>query len=228
MNDILTTAKAALEKHRAEIIVHEQAFSEVTLPGRVKIGLHCLRAYQVFILQDPGKRNKSGKNQHSKGGLVTRDVASTPQGFEGWLATECPWLKKPTAYKYMTALKGLGLSETSTEEDVDDAVRQSLRIGPVTIKSLTDAATELIAPPAPEPQTLQQSEFDFLCDHLRDFRIQGETIRAMKCQLDANPGLLRVASARAYNILYDLTGTHWKPCDEAADLALVDPDSLAL
>jgi hypothetical protein len=117
----------------------------------------------------------------------------------------------------------------SSEEDVDDAVRQNLRIGPVSVKSLCDAAIDAVKPPAPTPPTMQQSEFDFLSGHLRNFRLQGETMAALKCQLETNPDLLRVASARAYNILYDLTGSHWKPCTEAEnELALVDPDTITL
>ena len=220
---ILASAKTALESLRAALIAEEEIFLTATLPQRLKMGLHCLKAYVIFAIKDP---KKIGALKGKKS--VSRRDTLIDQGFEGWLAIQCSWLKRPTAYKYMTALKGLGLSESATEEDVDDAVRQTLRIGPTSLKALCDAAVEAVAPTAPPAQTLRQSEFQFLVDGLKDFREQAEHICALKTQLQGNPDMLRVACARAYSILFELTGTNWTPSDEPDALALVDPDSIAL
>lgn len=223
---ILSDAAKALEKLRTVIVKHEETFHAQTLGPRLQIGLQCLKAHHVFTIPEPGKRNKSGKNQHSKG-QVTRDVAS-PEGFEGWLATEAQWLKKPTAYKYMTAVRGMGLDHDASEKQVAAALKLLLRKGPVTIASLCAAALESIAPPAPEPPQIQQQEFDFLKQACSALRQEVDSIVANKDQLDKYPDFKRAAMARLYAGLHDLTGTHWKPSDEPDDLASVDPDTISL
>ena len=72
---ILCAARSALEKHREIIIGHEEKFAAASLGPRLQMGLSALQAYQVFLIKDPGKKNKTGKNQHSKSGHVTRDMA---------------------------------------------------------------------------------------------------------------------------------------------------------
>lgn len=223
---VLTDAAKALEKLRSVIIKHEDTFHAQTLGPRLQIGLQCLKAHQTFVIPEAGKRNKSGKNQHSKG-QVTRDVAS-PEGFEGWLAAEAQWLKKPTAYKYMTAVRGLGLDHSATEKQVAAALKLRLRKGPVTIASLCAAALEAIAPPPEPPPHIEQSEFDFLRQGLSTFRQETEHLLAMKEQLDTHPDFHRAASARLYSALVALTGTNWKPSDEPDDLANVDPDAITI
>ena len=225
--EILKASRAALEKHREIIIGHEDKFAAISLGPRLQMGLAALQAYQVFLIPEPGKKNKAGKNQHSKSGHVTRDMAS-PQGFEGWIDSECPWFKRVTAYKYMTAVRGLGLDHRATEKQVAGALKLRLRKGPVTLKSLCDAAVEALGPPAPPEKTLQQTEFQFLVDGLKDFREEAERILALKDQLMANPEMHKVACARAYDILTQLTGTNWTPSDEPDELASIDPDSITL
>jgi len=198
-------------------------FENAILPDRLNIGIQCLKAHLLFGIMEPGKRNPKGRNQATS----TVDVAS-PQGFEGWLAERHPWLKKATAYRWMTAVKGLGLDENASKQQVSKALKLLKRKGPVTLKSLCDAALEAIGPPAPPEQTMKQSEFQFLVDGLKDFREQGEHICTLKNQLLENPDLHKVACARAYSILFELTGTNWAPSDEPDALALVDPDSITL
>ncbi len=224
---VLAASRSALEKHREIIIGHEDKFAAISLGPRLQMGLAALQAYQVFLIPEPGKKNKAGKNQHSKSGHVTRDMAS-PQGFEGWIDSECPWFKRVTAYKYMTAVRGLGLDHRATEKQVAGALKLRLRKGPVTLKSLCDAAVEALGPPAPPEKTLQQTEFQFLVDGLKDFREEAERILALKDQLMANPEMHKVACARAYDILTQLTGTNWTPSDEPDELASIDPDSITL
>lgn len=223
MPAILADAKSALDQLRSKLVSQEEAFFQQSLPDRVKMGLHCLKAHVIFNIADPGNRGQGRKPKNH----VTADVI-TPQGFEGWLAAECPWLKKPTAYKYMTALKGLGLNESATEEEVDEALRQNQRIGPVSIKSLCNAAVEAIAPPAEPPARIEQSEFEFLRDGLSAFRQQSDALLALKAELHKHPDMERVASARIYSLLVEITGCHWKPSDEPDALADVNPDAIEL
>jgi hypothetical protein len=223
---ILSDAAKALEKLNKVIVKHQDNFNAATLGPRLQVGLQCLKAHQVFTIPEPGKRNKSGKNQHT-GGQLTRELAS-PQGFKGWLATEAQWLKEPTAYKYMTAVRGLGLDHNASEKQVAAALKLLLRKGPVTIASLCAAALEAIAPPTPEPPQIQQQEFDFLKQACSALRQEVDSIVANKDQLDKYPDFKRAAIARLYAGLHDLTGTHWKPSDEPDDLASVDPDTITL
>lgn len=202
-----------------------EAFESDILINRLCTGLHCLKAHALFNIADPSKRNPKGNNQASS----RRDLAAAT-GFEGWLAEAAPWLKKSTAYKYMTAVKGLGLDDNASEEAVAEALAlaQERRIGPVSLASLIAAAVERISPP-PEPTAkIEQTEFEFLRDGLSAFREQADALLALKAQLHENPDMERVASARVYGLLYQLTGTHWKPSDEPDDLASVNPDQIDL
>jgi hypothetical protein len=220
---ILGDASKALEKLRLVIGKHEESFHAQTLGPRLQIGLAALKAYQVFVIPDHAKRGAlKGKKK-----LLTRE--ELPEGgFKGWLATEAPWLKEPTAYKYMTAVRGLALDHTATEKQVAAALKLERRKGPVTLKSLCDAAVEAVGPPPPPPENLQQSEFQFLCEGIKDFREHAEQLLALKDQLQANPEMHRVVCARAYDVLFQLTGTNWAPSNEPDALALVDPDSITL
>jgi hypothetical protein len=219
---VLSDAKKALEKLRIVIGKHEETFLSQTLGPRLQIGLQCLKAHQIFSIQDPGKRGQGRKKNQ-----VTRDVIS-PEGFEGWLSTECQWLKKPTAYKYMTAVRGMGLDHDSSEKQVAAALKIQLRKGPVTIASLCASALQPINPPDPEPKKLEQQEFDFLRQSLSAFREETESLCRLKEKLDAYPDFKRAATARLYSTLVELTGTNWAPSDEPDSLADVDPDSIKL
>lgn len=199
-------------------------FQDTVLPNQLKMGLHCLKAHLLFC-QNPGKGgNKKGSNHRGK--LIPSTVDGTePQGFEGWLLTRHPHLKKGTAYRWMTAFKGLGLNESHKEADIDSALKN---LTTPTLASLIAASLDAIGPPPAPPQTLQQSEFEFLRDGLRDFREQAEQLLHLKVQLQAHPEMLRVSSARVYDLLYQLTGTHWTPTDEPDALASVDPDAITI
>ena len=220
---ILSDAAKALEKLRVVIVRHEETFHAQTLGPRLQIGLQCLKAHAAFAIP-ADKNSRGGRKPNNR---VTRDAVS-PEGFEGWLATEAQWLKKPTAYKYMTAVRGLGLDHDASEKQVAGALKLLLRKGPVTIASLCAAALESVEPQKPEPKKLEQQEFDFLKQSLSAFREQGDSILALKDSLDAYPDFKRAACARAYQILHDLTGTDWKPSDTPDDLASVDPDAITL
>jgi hypothetical protein len=219
---VLADASKALAKLHTVVVKHQDAFAAQTLGPRLQIGLQCLKAYQVFCIPDPSKRGQGRKKNH-----VTRDVISTG-GFEGWLVTEAQWLKKPTAYKYMTAIRGLGLDHDATEKQVASALKILLRKGPVTLTGLCNAALEPLGPPAPEPSKIEQQEFEFLKQACSSLREEVDSLVSLKSQLDAYPDFKRVATARLYAALHDLTGTHWTPSHEPDALASVDPDAITL
>lgn len=219
---VLTDAAKALSKLRDVIFKHEETFHAQTLGPRLQIGLQCLRAHQIFSIKDP---KKSGAMKGKK--ALTRECLSTGS-FKDWLSTDAQWLKEGTAYKYMNAVRGLGLDHTATEKQVAAALKIQLRKGPVSIASLCSAALEAVIPAAPEPKKLEQQEFDFLRQSLSAFREETESLCRLKEKLDAYPDFKRAATARLYSALVELTGTNWAPSDEPDSLASVDPDSIKL
>lgn len=219
---VLSAAAAGLTRLRDIIITHEEKFAALTLGPRLQIGLLCLRAFHVFAIPDTKRKGIGGRPKNS----VTRDSVLA-QGFEGWLKTENEWLKKPTAYKYMTAVRGLGLDHSATEEAVDAALAQHLRVGPVTLKLLCDMAVDPLAPAAPVA-LLEQTEFEFIRAGLSAFREEAAALIAMAERLRQIPEAHRAACARAYHLLHELTGTDWSPSDTPDPLAGVDPDTLTL
>lgn len=92
------------------IVMHEDAFEESTLEPRLIIGLEIAKAQEVFGMSDPGTRNQTGINQHSKEALARRAMASNPLGFSGWLVKHIPRLPRSTARKYASAFRSLGLN----------------------------------------------------------------------------------------------------------------------
>jgi hypothetical protein len=225
LQSILTDCSKSILLHTGHLEERIAALQAEVLPTQLKIGLHCLKAHMAFA-HNPGRGgNKSGRNQHRKSGTVHVD-GSSPQGFEGWLTANHPQIKKPTAYRWMTALKGLGLNDSDKEKQVD-AELAKLTIPP-SLKSLCAAALEAIGPPAPPPPNLQQSEFEFLKQGLTAFREETEHLLNMKDKLKENPDFHRAATARLYAALVELTGTNWAPSDEPDDLANVDPDAISI
>lgn len=218
----LQDAAKSLQKLRAIIVKHEEAFAALTLGPRLQIGLQCLKAHHAFAIQDQAKKGQGRRPKNQ----VTRDVIST-EGFEGWLLTEAQWLKKPTAYKYMTAVRGLGLNHDATEKQVAAALKAALRKGPVTMAGLVAQAVDPIGPDDNKGGS-EQTEFAFLKDSLSAFRQETETLCKLKEKLDAYPDFKRAATARLYAALHELTGTHWAPSDQPDSLALVDPDAITI
>lgn len=218
----LAEITAALAAQHAAARVKFDAFEADVLINRLLTGLHCLKAYAIFNLADPAKRGQGRKKKNQ----LTREEIST-DSFKGWLTSAAPWLKEGTAYKYMTAVKGLGLDEKSTVQDVEEHLAQNRRIGPVNLKMLCDLAVDAIGPKE-ETFAPEQTEFEFLREGLSNFRVQADALLALKAELHKNPNMERVAAARIYDLLFQLTGTHWKPSDEPDDLASIDPDSITL
>lgn len=219
---ILGAASKAIASRITAIEARLEALQQDILPDQLKIGLHALKAHCVFAV----KSHKQRGGMHGKK-LVHVDELS--QGFEGWLAANHPKLKKPTAYRWMTALKGLGLNWSATDKDVDAALHKLAKQLPApSLKSLCAAALDAIGPPQEEPKRIEQAEFDFLRQNLSAFRQESDNLSMLKDKLDAYPDFKRAATARVYGLLFDLTGTHWSPSDEPDALANVDPDSITL
>lgn len=92
---------------------HEEAFEEATLEHRLLVGLHVSRAMEVFVMTPSEKGKLGGRPSES---LSRRDKLIPEQphvlsnsGFLQWLCKEVPRLKRPTAYKYAQAFRGLAL-----------------------------------------------------------------------------------------------------------------------
>jgi hypothetical protein len=220
----LRDCSGAITFHTGHMEERIAALQTELLPTQLKVGLYCLRAHEAFCITDPKKRGAM-KGQSKK--LV--HVDELPTGFEGWLAAKHPQIKKPTAYRWMTAFKGLGLDSTATEKQVDAELQKLLSSLPsLSLKSLCDAAIESVTPPAPEPPRLEQQEFDFLRQSLSAFREETESLCRLKEKLDAYPDFKRAATARLYSALVELTGTDWAPSDHPDALATIDPDAITI
>jgi hypothetical protein len=103
----LSALATAIDQSIDLVTSHEDAFEEATLEHRLEIGLHVARAMEVFTASVP---NPAGKNQHSKEVVSTVDTTSAiPAGFVSWLGKNVPRLKRPTAYRYATAYRALGI-----------------------------------------------------------------------------------------------------------------------
>lgn len=222
---ILKAAQADLEKHSAAIKRHIESFDKLTLANKLGLGLAALKAHMVFAVVDPAQRNKGGKNQHAKGGQLTREEASG--GFAGWLTSINADLKEPLAYKYMTAVRGLGLDHTAADRQIAAELKRREKAGEtVTLASLMAAATERIAPPAELPAPPVQLTLDDYLATLKSFREDADTV--IQQAKDMPPELRKAACARAYATLSALTGTPWQPADEHDELGTVNPDEITL
>ena len=223
----LDAIKAALESTRERLVAAEDRFADDTLADRLKIGLRCYQAHLAFAVT-PGDR--AGVGGRGKKTLSRRDGVS----FESWLSEEVSWLKRPTAYKYMTAFRGLSLDEKATEEQVEFTLEnlrhanQQAGLPAPTLASLVAAATELLAPPAPTPQPPQHQQLtldDYLAT-LKAFRQDAEVVVEQAKNMPDH--LRKAAAARAYATLAALTGSAWQPADEHDELGQIDPDSITL
>jgi hypothetical protein len=217
----LAAAAEALTRLECERLDHERKHQLALIPIQCKQGLHCLKAHAEFA-HNPGKGGRPKKPSRREG-------LSKPHSFGEWLTNSAPFLKEPTAYKYMSAVRGLGLDENATEEQVETAVAAKIAaFERISLKALIDSAVDPAKPVDPAPKNLEQAEFDFLRQSLSHFREESETLCRLKPQLDAYPDFKRAATARIYSMLYELTGTHWQPSDEPDALAAINPDTIDL
>lgn len=218
---ILKAAAASLEKHSAAIKRHIESFDKLTLANKLGLGLAALKAHMVFAVVDPAKRGQGRKGENQ----LTRELISG--GFKGWLDSIGADLKEPVAYKYMTAVRGLGLDHQATDRQIAAELKRRGRAGEkVTLQSLMDAAVERLAPPAPPAAPPAQLSFDDYLATLKTFREDAELV--IEQAKDMPEHLRKAAAARAYATLTALTGTPWQPAEEHDALGNVDPDNIAL
>lgn len=116
--EIITAAQAAEAELRTHanrinetidlIANHESAFEEATLEPRLLIGLEIAKAQEAFGIAADQRKGIGGRPAHT---VSQRDkVSPNPLGFAAWITKEIPRLKRPTAIKYATAFRSLGLS----------------------------------------------------------------------------------------------------------------------
>ncbi len=184
---------------------HHETFRRASLPVALEIGSLCLSAHGKFAVKS-----------HAQRGARKSSSRREELSFGSWLKETSPRLKEATAYKYMTALKGLGLDAGATLADIEAALA---RLENPTLAMLASASRDQLAPPEPLPLPPEQQVFPFM----REFRLAGEQVIAMRDAMD--PEAYKAAIARSYDILHRLTGQHWGPTDHAPDtidLALLE------
>lgn len=131
--EIITAAEAAAAELRQHaetindsinlIVQHEEAFKESTLEPCLLIGREITKAQELFGIFDHSQRNIEGRNQHT-GEAKSRPVTRPDSlGFAAWLGREIPRLKKPTAYKYATCFKALGLPVDAPDSKITAKIK---------------------------------------------------------------------------------------------------------
>jgi hypothetical protein len=213
----LTESAERVTHHASTIVKIETEAQRKTLLPRLLIGLHCLKAHTLFALVDASKRGSmKGKKKPT-----TTDL--TVASYKDWLISTATDLKEGTTYKYMSAVRGLGCDENSTEEELTTVFKTYTN---PTLAMLCNAATEPVQPPASEPP--QQLEFDLLRGCLKATRQQCEELVATADRIREFPELHKSAVARLYQTLHALTGTHWAPSEEENEYAHINPDQFDL
>jgi hypothetical protein len=207
--------------HAATITKIEQDAQRKTLLPRLLIGLHCLKAHTMFALVDASKRKGIGGRGKKK---QPAQEELTTSSYKTWLYTADHTLKEPNTYRYMSAVRGLGCDETTTEEELTTVFKTYTN---PTLALLCNAATEPVQPTDP-PQQQEQLEFDLLRSCLKSTRQQCEELVATADRIREYPDLHKAAVARLYKTLQTLTGTHWAPSDEEHEYAHIDPDQIQL
>lgn len=225
---------AALANEAIDAITKkEDGFARDTLQERLAIGLACMKAHAVFAATNPGKRGQGRKINSRREEIKVPNPKSnkTPRSFTEWLERDLPRLKEPVAYKYMKAAAGLGLEPVGLD-DCDIPIllkRWEKDHGTTATLSALIAANTLALDAGRSPAgggASDQTEFEFFKECASSARAACESVCAIKAKLPED--FKRALSAQFYAALYELTGTHWSPSDEAPELANVDPASIKL
>jgi hypothetical protein len=214
----LTDFSERVKIHAASIVQIETDAQRKTLLPRLLIGLHCLKAHTLFAMVDVKKRGqgRKGKKNHLRAEQISVN------SYQEWLKTTETDLKETNTYRYMSAVRGLGCDETSTEEELTTVFKTYTN---PTLAALCHAAAEPVTAPTPTPQH-EQLEFDLLRDCLKANRQQCEELVATSDRLKTHPELHRAAVARLYQTLHALTGHHWSPTDDPHEYATINPDQI--
>ena len=204
LDEIKKTHDAAMEFLRVK-----------STPHCLRAGLACLKAHAEFAASEPGKRGqgRKGKQINSR-----RELISGFTDFKDWLTQSAPRLKEATAYKYMAAARGLGLDAKSGLDAVDSALARFAHV-----PSLSELVSLGGGGEAPKQiEAGGQMRLDLVFEGMKGFRESAERLVMLKDQMDARR--YKVAVARVYATLKELTGCAWKPADRADD----DPDDIDL
>lgn len=221
-DEVLSESLFRIKAHAVTIHKIEQDADRKKILPRLLIGLHCLKAHSIFALKDANRKGVGGRGKKNS---VTRDAVSI-DSYESWLESSETNLKKSTTYKYMTALRGLGCDENSTEHEVTTVLKTYSQ---PTIAGLIAAATDPLNPPEDKDEPREeQLEFEMLRTDLSDYREAEQRVVNNIERIKAYPVLLKAATARAYATLFALTGEHWQPSDEAHELSEINPDAVEL
>lgn len=191
------------------------SFERRILADRLWIGVCCLAAQEQHALAvtEVLDRKGKGKNQNR----VTRDTISEPtpalahpQGFAGWLDVAAPWLNRATAYKYMDAARGAGLTSRVTLDEVRDWTTEMLGRDPaLTLKSLVDAGRKLLPGGKEEPGAGDPDWVQMTWDSI--FALQDHRDKVLAHRDRMTPTQYKRACAEAYKTLRDLTDQPWAP-----------------
>src|SRR5690606_4816647 len=83
----------------------------------------------------------------------------------------------------------------------------------LSLKAMVEDGRKLLpAPPAPPEKSTEQRLEQMTFDSLLGYAAQTEQIIA--CRPHMSPKQLKLAAARAYEVLRELTGSPWAPADE--------------
>ena len=203
LDEIKKTHDAALEFLRIN-----------STPHCLRAGLACIKAHAEFAASDSANGAKGGRGRKK----ATHAVSgfSGFADFKDWLGQSAPRLKEATAYKYMAAARGLGLDAGSEPPAIDAALAKHKRM---------PTLSELMALGGGAPKQIEaggQMRLDLVFEGMKGFRESAERLVLLKDQMD--PRRYKVAVARVYATLKELTGCAWKPADRADD----DPDDIDL
>ncbi len=103
----------SISRSREIIHKHEQACHETTLEHYLEAGQQLARAQEIFTLSHSQLSRLGGKASGTVSTVDTVDQTSPEilaiRGFSAWLTDALPDLKRPTAIRYATAYRSLGL-----------------------------------------------------------------------------------------------------------------------
>lgn len=155
----LTGLAAAISRSREIIQKHEQACHETTLEHYLDAGQQLARAQEIFTLSTQDKMATARQGKALLSTVDNREPESpeilASRGFSAWLADALPDLKRPTAIRYATAYRSLGLPLTAKPAEIR-AKLKTLRhqAGKDNLPMPTLAALVKAAPKPPKPEAL--------------------------------------------------------------------------
>ncbi len=215
----LPAVAAALGGARDRLEEIARRYDREALADRVWIGVCCLAAREIHALDAAGKGKLGGRGNRAGKSLSRRDKLSEidpdqphPQGLMGWLAAAAPWLNRATAYKYMDAATGAGLTGWADLDEVRAWAERALaRQDSLTLAALIAEGRKML--PSPKPQRPEAPGWEQLTfDSLAGWA--ATTDQVLSCREHMNARQSRIAQARAYEVLRELSGVPWGPADE--------------